>query len=163
MFLGGDPSYVQKDKELIKALGLNLKHVTAGAEPAQVARWTQLYKQKKPVIFYWYTPQFYNQEYDLAEVQLPERTDGCKDDAKEGGNVDQYKCAYDVTVINKLFSKKFADSGSPAYDMLKRMKLTNDDQELVAKKIAGDKEDPAKAGKEWVADNADKVNAWLGQ
>jgi len=57
MFLGGDPSYVQKDKELIKALGLNFKHVTAGAEPAQVARWSQLYKQQKPVIFYWYTPQ----------------------------------------------------------------------------------------------------------
>ena len=69
MFLGGDPSYVQKDKELIKALGLNLKHVTAGAEPAQVARWSQLYKQKKPVLFYWYTPQYLNQEYDLAEVE----------------------------------------------------------------------------------------------
>ncbi len=58
MFLGGDPSYVQKDKELIEALDLNLKHVTAGAEPAQVARWSQLYKQEKPVLFYWYTPQF---------------------------------------------------------------------------------------------------------
>ena len=42
MFLGGDPSYVQKDKELIKALGLNFKFVSVGAEPAQVARWTQL-------------------------------------------------------------------------------------------------------------------------
>ena len=71
MFLGGDPAYVQKDKELIKALGLNFKHVTAGAEPAQVARWTQLYKQEKPVIFYWYTPQYLNQEYELAEVKLP--------------------------------------------------------------------------------------------
>ncbi len=74
MFLGGDPSYVQKDKELIEALDLNLKHVTAGAEPAQVARWSQLYKQQKPVLFYWYTPQFYNQEYDLAEVKLPPRS-----------------------------------------------------------------------------------------
>jgi glycine betaine/proline transport system substrate-binding protein len=161
MFLGGDPSYVQKDKELIEALGLNLKHVTAGAEPAQVARWSQLYKQKKPVLFYWYTPQYLNQEYDLAEVKLPERTKGCKDDAKAGGNPEQYKCAYDVTIINKLFSKKFADSGSPAYDMLKKMKLTNEDQELVAKAIAGDKVDPEKAGKDWVADNPDKVNAWL--
>ena len=121
MFLGGDPSYVQKDKELIEALDLNFKHVTAGAEPAQVARWTQLYKQEKPVIFYWYTPQFLNQEYDLAEVKLPERTPDCKDDAKAGGDVEQYKCAYDVTVIEKLFSKKFADSGSPAYDVLKKM------------------------------------------
>ena len=88
MFLGGDPSYVQKDKELIEALGLNLKHVTAGAEPAQVARWSQLYKQQKPVLFYWYTPQFYNQEYDLAEVKLPPRKAGidCPDDAKAGGD-----------------------------------------------------------------------------
>ena len=163
-FLGGDPSYVQKDKELIKALGLNLKHVTAGAEPAQVARWSQAYKQKKPVLFYWYTPQYLNQEYDLAEVKLPPRTDAnkdCKDDAKEGGDPEQYKCEYDVTIINKLFSKKFADSGSPAYDMLKKMKLTNEDQELVAKAIAGDKQDPEEAGADWVKDNRDKVDQWL--
>jgi glycine betaine/proline transport system substrate-binding protein len=163
-FLGGDPSYVQKDKELIKALGLDLKHVTAGAEPAQVARWSQAYKQQKPVLFYWYTPQYLNQEYDLAEVKLPPRTDAnkdCKDDAKEGGDPNQYKCEYDVTIINKLFSKKFADSGSPAYDMLKKMKLTNDDQELVAKAIAGDKQDPEEAGADWVKDNRDKVDQWL--
>jgi glycine betaine/proline transport system substrate-binding protein len=163
-FLGGDPSYVQKDKELIKALGLDLKHVTAGAEPAQVARWSQAYKQDKPVLFYWYTPQYLNQEYDLAEVKLPPRTEAnkdCKDDAKEGGDPEQYKCEYDVTIINKLFSKKFADSGSPAYDVLKKMKLTNEDQELVAKAIAGDKQDPEEAGADWVKDNQDKVQQWL--
>jgi glycine betaine/proline transport system substrate-binding protein len=163
-FLGGDPSYVQKDKELIKALGLNLKHVTAGAEPAQVARWSQAYKQQKPVLFYWYTPQYLNQEYDLAEVKLPPRTDAnkdCKDDAKEGGDPEQYKCEYDITIINKLFSKKFADSGSPAYDVLKKMKLTNEDQELVAKAIAGDKQDPDEAAADWVKDNQDKVDQWL--
>jgi glycine betaine/proline transport system substrate-binding protein len=66
-------------------------------------------------------------------------------------------------VINKLFSKKFADSGSPAYDMLKNMKLTNEDQEAVAKSIAGDKVDPAKAGADWVAANQRQGDAWLGQ
>jgi glycine betaine/proline transport system substrate-binding protein len=161
MFLGGDPSYVQKDQELIKALGLNFKHVTAGAEPAQVARWSQLYKQKKPVIFYWYTPQYLNQEYDLAEVQLPKRTADCKDDAKSGGDVAQYKCAYDVTIINKLFSKKFADSGSPAVAVLEKMKLTNADQEQVAKAIAGDKKDPEVAAKEWVDANQETVDSWF--
>jgi glycine betaine/proline transport system substrate-binding protein len=163
-FLGGDPSYVQKDKQLIEALDLDLKHVTAGAEPAQVARWSQAYKQQKPVLFYWYTPQYLNQQYDLAEVKLPPRTEAnkdCKDDAKEGGDPEQYKCEYDITIINKLFSKKFADSGSPAYDVLKKMKLTNEDQELVAKAIAGDKQDPEEAGADWVADNEDKVAAWL--
>jgi glycine betaine/proline transport system substrate-binding protein len=163
MFLGGDPSYVQKDKELIEALDLNLKHVTAGAEPAQVARWSQLYKQQKPVLFYWYTPQYLNQEYDLAEVKLPPLKDnpGCKEDAKAGGDPEQYKCEYIQTIINKLFSKKFADSGSPAYDVLKKFKITNEDQEKVAKAIAGDKVDPEKAGQDWVEENADTVNSWL--
>ena len=163
-FLGGDPSYVQKDKQLIEALGLDFKHVTAGAEPAQVARWSQAYKQEEPVLFYWYTPQYLNQEYELAEVKLPPRTEAnkdCKDDAKEGGDPEQYKCEYDITVINKLFSKKFADSGSPAYDVLRKMKLTNEDQELVAKAIAGDKQDPEEAGADWVADNQDTVQQWL--
>ena len=82
MFLGGDPSYVQKDRALIKELGLNLKHVVAGAEPAQVARWTQLYKQKKPVLFYWYDPQYLNAVYDLVRVQLPKRFKACVDDEK---------------------------------------------------------------------------------
>jgi glycine betaine/proline transport system substrate-binding protein len=163
MFLGGDPSYVQKDKELIEALDLDFKHVTAGAEPAQVARWSQLYKQEKPVIFYWYTPQYLNQEYDLAEVKLPPRTEAnkdCKDDAKAGGDPEQYKCEYDITVINKLFSKEFAER-SPAYDVLRKMKLTNDDQEAVAKAIAGDKDDPDQAGQDWGEENRDKLDSWL--
>ena len=66
-----------------------------------------------------------------------------------------------ITVINKLFSKEFAESGSPAYDVLRNMKLTNEDQEAVAKAIAGDKEDPDQAGQDWVEENRDKVDAWL--
>src|SRR5204863_2428934 len=124
MFLGGDPSYVQKDQQLIKALHLNFKFVSVGAEPAQVARWTQLYRQHKPVIFYWYTPQYLNLQYKLSEVKLPKRFKGCKDDAKSGGSVAQYKCAYDHIVLNKVFSSKFAKSGSPAYPILKRFKWT---------------------------------------
>jgi glycine betaine/proline transport system substrate-binding protein len=161
MFLGGDPSYVQKDKELIEALDLNFKHVTAGAEPAQVARWSQLYKQEKPVIFYWYTPQYLNAEYELAEVKLPPIEPGCKEDAKAGGDPEQYACEYTQTDIQKLFSKEFADSGSPAFDVLKNMELTNEDQEAVAKAIAGDKVDPEQAGQDWVDANRDKVDAWL--
>ena len=41
MFLGGDPSYQQKDKTLIKALGLNLKFVSVGAEPDDERRTSQ--------------------------------------------------------------------------------------------------------------------------
>jgi glycine betaine/proline transport system substrate-binding protein len=163
MFLGGDPSYVQKDQQLIQALGLNFKFVSVGAEPAQVARWTQLYKQHKPVLFYWYTPQYLNTQYKLSEVTLPPRFAGCQDDASNGGSISQYRCAYQNEVLNKVFSAKFAKSGSPAYAVLKRWKWSNLDQENVARMIAGQHMDPDKAAKQWISQNKAKVNAWLGK
>ena len=66
-------------------------------------------------------------------------------------------------MIEKLFSKKFADSGSPAYDVLSKMELTNDDQEAVAKAIAGDKEDPEDAAEAWIEENQDTVDSWLAK
>jgi len=161
MFLGGDPSYVQKDQQLIEALGLNLKFVSVGAEPAQVARWSQLVKQKKPVLFYWYTPQYLNVQYHLVEVKLPKRFKGCKDDAKTGGNAKQYACAYDTYPLNKVFSAKFAKSSSPAVKFLKKWQWSNDDQNLVAKWIAGDHVNPDKAAEKWVKANQAKVKKWL--
>ena len=163
MFLGGDPSYVQKDKAMIQGLGLNLKHVVAGAEPAQVARWSQLYKQKKPVLFYWYDPQYLNAQYDLVRMQLPARTKTCKDDEKEGGNPKLYACAYPSYGLDKLVSGKFAKSGSPALAVIKKFKWTSADQNAVANLIAGKKMKPDKAAEQWVKANQAKVNKWLAK
>jgi glycine betaine/proline transport system substrate-binding protein len=164
MFLGGDPSYVQKDAQLIKELGLNFKFVSVGAEPAQVARWTQLYKQKKPVIFYWYTPQYLNSVYQLSEVKLPPRGKNCVDSysPKLGSDWSIYKCAYENTIIGKLYSTKFAKSGSPAVRVIKRWHWTANDQNVVANLIAGKHMDPDKAAEQWVKANPAKVKAWLG-
>jgi glycine betaine/proline transport system substrate-binding protein len=163
MFLGGDPSYQQKDQTLIKALGLNFKFVSVGAEPAQVARWEQLYKQHKPVIFYWYDPQYLNATYKLSQVQLPARFKGCQDDEKQGGDPKKYACAYPKYVLTKFMSKKFATSGSPAVGVIKRFSWTNADQNIVAGLIAGQHMDPDKAAQKWIAANQAKVNAWLGK
>src|SRR5882757_2887582 len=150
MFLGGDPSYVQKDQTLIKALGLNFKFVSVGAEPAQVARWEQLYKQGKPVIFYWYDPQYLNATYKLSQVQLPPRFKGCLDDEKQGGDPKKYACAYPSYTLLKFMSKKFATSGSPAVNVIKRFKWSNADQNVVAGMIAGAHMDPDKAAQKWI-------------
>ena len=164
MFLGGDPSYVQKDKELIESLPLKLTHVTVGAETAETARFTQLIKQHKPVIFYWWTPQYLSKQLDLVEVKLPAIWKGCKEDASAGGDPKQYRCAYSSYPLEKLFSKKFAASGSPAVAVLKRFKWpSNDAQNLVAKWIAGDHMKPDKAAEKWVKLNMAVVNKWLGK
>ena len=165
MFLGGDPSYVQKDAQLIQALGLNLKFVSVGAEPTQIARWTQAYKQRKPILFYWYTPQYLNEAYQLSEVKLPPRHKNCQDSysSKLGKNLSQYRCAYGLTIIGKLMTTEFANSGSPAVQVIRRWKWTADDQNLVAKWIAGDRMDPEDAAEKWVKANPGKVKAWLGK
>jgi glycine betaine/proline transport system substrate-binding protein len=165
MFLGGDPSYVQKDAQLIKELGLNLKFVSVGAEPAQVARWSQAYKQKKPILFYWYTPQYLNTAYQLSEVKLPPRGKACIDsyNPKLGSNWKIYRCAYGQTIIDKVVTSKFTKSGSPAAGVVKRWKWTANDQNYVANLIAGKHMDPAKAAEQWVKANPGKVNAWLGK
>ena len=165
MFLGGDPSYVQKDAQLIKQLGLNLKFVSVGAEPAQVARWTQAYKQKKPILFYWYTPQYLNKAYPLSEVKLPPRGKNCVDSysPKLGSDWNIYRCAYGQTIIDKVMTSKFAKSGSSAVPVIKRWQWTADDQNFVANLIAGKHMDPAKAAEKWVKANPGKVKAWLGQ
>ncbi len=161
MFLGGDPSYVQKDKMLIQGLGLDLKHVVAGAEPAQVARWSQLYKQQKPVLFYWYDPQYLNAQYDLVQVKLPDRFADCQDDEKKGGDPKTYACEYPSYPLDKIVSGTFAESGSPAYTVIKNFSWTSEDQNTVANLISGEKMKPDDAAAAWVKDNPDKVNAWL--
>jgi glycine betaine/proline transport system substrate-binding protein len=161
MFLGGDPSYVQKDRALIKGLGLDLKHVVAGAEPAQVARWSQLYKQKKPVLFYWYDPQYLNAQYDVVQVQLPKRFAGCQDDEKKGGDPKKYACAYPSYRLDKLASADFLKSGSPALKVIRKFKWTSADQNFVANLISGKKMPKDKAAAQWVKANAKTVNTWL--
>ena len=158
-FLGGDPSYVQKDRALIKELGLNLKHVVSGAEPAQVARWTTLYKQHKPVIFYWYDPQYLNAIYDLYRVQLPKRTKGCIDDEKVKGN---HACEYaGYPTLDKFVSSDFAKSGSPALKVVRNFKWTSADQNFVSNLISGKHMDKDKAAAVWVAKHKATVNSWL--
>ena len=72
-------------------------------------------------------------------------------------------CDYPPYDLDKIVSKKFADSGSPAYDLVKNFQWTNEDQNAVARMIAVDKLTPDQAAEKWVKANESKVNAWLGK
>ena len=85
MFLGGDPSYVQKDKQLIELLGLDFKHVTVGRGAGRGGAVHAADQAEEAGIFYWWTPQYLNANLDLVEVKLPTRFKGCQDDASAGG------------------------------------------------------------------------------
>lgn len=154
MLLDGDPSYVTADEPLIANLKLNLKVIYAGGEASQITQVKQAYAQKKPILFYWYTPQWLNAQLKLTEVMLPARTTGC--DAK----VKATKCAYPSYDLRKVISTKFAKSGSPAVKVIKKFTWTAQDQNKVAVMIASDKMKPDDAAKKWIAANSAKVKAW---
>lgn len=153
--LDGDPSFVTNDVALVKNLDLNYKVVFAGSEAALITGFRQAEKQKTAMLGYFYEPQWFLSEVKLVKVNLPEYTEGCDADAEK------VACDYPLTDLDKIVSKKFADSGSPAYDLIKNFSWTNDDQNLVAKYISEDKMTAEEASEKWVNDNPDKVKAWL--
>jgi glycine betaine/proline transport system substrate-binding protein len=154
--LDGDPSYVTNDEALVKNLKLNYKVVVGGSEAALIQSFRTAEKDKKPLLAYFYEPQWFFSEMKLVKVNLPEYTDGCDADAAK------VACDYPPYKLNKLISKKFADSGSPAVDLIKKFNWTNDDQNDVSTSIAQDNLSPDDAAKKWVEANQDKVDAWLG-
>ena len=153
--LDGDPSFVTNDEALVKNLGLNYKVVYAGSEAALITAFRQAEAKKTPLLGYFYSPQWFQSEVPLVKVDLPAHTPGCDADAEK------VACDYPTYILDKIVSKSFADSGSPAYSLIKNFTWTNEDQDLVAKYIAEDKMTPDAAAKKWVADNPGKVEAWL--
>jgi glycine betaine/proline transport system substrate-binding protein len=153
--LDGDPSFVTNDEALVKNLNLNYKVVYGGSETALIQAFRQAEQNKTPVIGYFYSPQWLFAEIDLVKVKLPPYTAGCDADPEK------VACDYPDYDLDKIVSKKFADSNSPAYQLVKNFQWTNDDQNVVAKYIAEDKLTPEAAAKKWVDANRAKVEAWL--
>jgi glycine betaine/proline transport system substrate-binding protein len=155
--LDGDPSFVTNDAALVKNLKLDYKVVYAGSEAALIQAFRKAEAEKTPVLGYFYEPQWLFSELKLVKVNLPEYKDGCDADPEK------VACDYPEYALDKIVSKKFADSGSPAYDLVKNFTWTNEDQNLVAQYIAQDKMSPEKAAEKWVEANREKVDSWLGK
>jgi glycine betaine/proline transport system substrate-binding protein len=155
--LDGDPSYVTNDEALVKNLALNYKVVQSGSETALIQAFRDAEKNKRPLLAYFYEPQWFFNEVKLVKINLPAYKAGC--DAAPA----KVACDYPPYDLDKIVSKKFADSGSPAYDLVKKFQWTNEDQNAVARMIAVDKLTPDQAAEKWVKDNQSKVDAWLGK
>jgi glycine betaine/proline transport system substrate-binding protein len=151
----GDPGFVTNDEALVSNLKLDYKVVYAGSETALIEAFRDAEKNKKPMLGYFYEPQWFLSEVDLVKIDLPEYTEGCDAD------VAKVACDYPVYDLNKVVSKEFADSKSPAVDLVKNFSWTNEDQNLVAKYISVDQMNPEDAAKKWVDANPEKVDAWL--
>lgn len=155
--LDGDPSFVTNDESLLKNLKLDYEVVYAGSEAALITAFRQAEKDKKPLLGYFYDPQWLMSEVPLVKVDLPPNTPGCDTD------LEKVACDYPVYTLDKIMSASFATSGSPAVDLVKRFSWTNADQNEVARDIAEKGMTPAAAGAAWVEAHPEKVAEWVGR
>jgi len=153
--LGGDPSFVTNDAALITNLKLDYSVVYAGSEDALIAAFREAEADKEPLIGYFYAPQWLLSEIDLVHIALPPYRPGCDADPKT------VACDYQPYDLDKIARKAFVDSGSPAADLIKNFKWTNDDQNAVARDLTVKKLSRDEAAKRWLDDNRSTWQAWL--
>lgn len=156
-FLAGDPAWVQYDEDIIKNLGLSLQVVRAGSEQAVLAAVDSAYSRKEPILFYFWTPHSVLAKYELTAVKLPEYSDECYSKAQEGG----VACDYPQDQLFKIAWSGLKDKAPDAYQLLKNMQYTNDDQISIIAAVDTDKKSAAEAAQDWVSKNEAVWKAWL--
>ncbi|GGK77118.1 ABC transporter substrate-binding protein [Mangrovihabitans endophyticus] len=154
-FLAGDPSFVTNDAALIKNLKLNYTVVYAGSEDALIDAFRKAEENHKPVIGYFYEPQWLLSEIDLVHIPLPLYKPGCDADPKT------VACDYQPYDLDKIGRKAFVDSGSPAATLIKNFTWTNDDQNAVARDITVSKMSRDEAAKKWLDAHAETWQKWM--
>jgi len=153
--LDGDPSYVTNDEALVTNLKLNYKVVYSGSEAAIIKAAQQATAQKKPLLFYFYEPQWLFSKEKYVRVKLPPYTASCDADPKK------IACDYPDYDLDKIASKKFADANSTAYQLIKNFKWTNDDQNLVSDYITNGGMTADAAAEKWVNEHESTWKPWI--
>lgn len=154
-FLAGAPGFVSQDQGMINAFDLDLEIVYAGSEAAQITEVRRRYANQEPVLFYFYDPQWFQEEVDLVKVDFPDYHDGCD------ANLDDVPCDYPVYDLNKIFRAGFVEEDDYAYRFIDNWKWTNSQQNEVAQMIADEGVSPPEAAETWVDENRDVWEKWL--
>ncbi len=156
-FLGGDPSWVQYDDQIIANLGLNLQIVWAGSEEAILAQVEAAYNRQDPVLIYFYRPHSAFAKYDLTNVTLPENTAECYGKADSGG-VD---CDYPTDVLFKIVSVKLKDTAPDVVQFIKNMNYDTATQVSMIAAVDTDGKTPEEAARAWITANEATWKAWI--
>lgn len=158
-FLGGAPSFVQYDEELIKNLGIDFKVVFAGSEQASLAALDAAYSRKQPILLYFWTPHSIHNKYELVAVKLPDYTAECYAEANAG----KKNCDYPPDVLVKVANAKLKDDAPDAYAFLEKFNYSTADQISLIADVDLNKKAPADAAKAWIEKNEKTWSAWLAK
>jgi glycine betaine/proline transport system substrate-binding protein len=164
-FLLGDPSYVSYDADIIKNLDLPFKVVVGGSEATLITQLDNALKDKTPLLFYFYNPQWKWADPAFADavtqVELPEITDECTQSAAEQGKDGKYACAYPPDELYKAISADLESKNPAAFGFLQKFELTDTDQNTITSYKNVDDMTIEEAAQKWVDENESTWQEWL--
>jgi glycine betaine/proline transport system substrate-binding protein len=153
--LDGDPTFVTNDEALVKNLRLNYKVVYSGSENALIKAAQNATRNRTPLLMYFYEPQWLFTKVKLVKIALPAYAVGCDADPEK------VACDYPPYLLDKIVSKRFAENGGKAYELVRNFTWTNDDQNAVAGDMINEKLSAEDAAARWVAENKIVWKDWI--
>jgi glycine betaine/proline transport system substrate-binding protein len=154
-FLAADPSFVQFDETIIENLGLDFEVVQSGSEAAQLTAVEAAIADEEPILFYFYTPHWMHDRYDLTMVELPEYEEGCEEPEEER------TCGYPEDVLFKAAYEGLSEDAPTAYDFLSNFQMENEWQDEITFLIDEEGMAPEDAAAQWIEENEDAWQGWL--
>lgn len=154
--LQADPDFATRDEQLVERLELAYRPVPAGSEGALLNAISDADRNGTPLLAYWWEPHWLNDRVDMVEVELPEYAEGCAAGREEPA------CGYPEVELRKYLNAEFAEDGGAAADFLRGFAWSAEEQNEVAALIAGEGMSPDAAAEQWLAENPEAVDGWLG-
>ncbi|MBT3176759.1 MAG: hypothetical protein HOG03_13170 [Desulfobacula sp.] len=163
---GGPTSWKVNEITSIKIRDYGLDFENLGVEQwAWLATLKAAILKKKPVIFYYWEPEWLFSEYDLVKIQEPAYDDAKYKYVQKHPEQSKITCEFQPSDVWVGLSKKMEKRLPKAYQFFKNWSIPIEEvNHLIAmvteldgkQKLTG-----ADAAKKWVEDNPDIVNTWL--
>ena len=122
------------------------------------------YAEEKPILFYYWTPEWLHAAYDLTPIDEPGHVEGCVDlklDQEDWLEASKFKCKHEDALVYVAHSRSLEQRNPAAAKFLTQIKLDPAVVNDWILQIGRDGENPQDVAEEWVADNPDAVSAWL--
>jgi glycine betaine/proline transport system substrate-binding protein len=155
-FVVGDPGWGHYEPQIFANRGMDFQVVYGDSEESMIEMLDQAYQADAPFLFYFWTPHWVFNTYDLQEVLLPPYNEECYADAPE--SVD---CDYPADVIFKIYSTDLQTYAPDVYEFFENFYYTNQVQIAMMAEMRLEEKTAQEVAIEWVHNNEETWREWL--
>ncbi len=162
-YLAGPVDWMKADQERVDGLNLDFVVNNAGTAGALWAALDVSIANDEPIVMFNWTPNFTEVLYEGKFVEFPEFHPDCNTDPGWGVNPDAlYDCGNPAGAYLKIGVWEGFEAKWPnAFGVVQNINFQNSDLAEMALYVDLDGMEPEDAAEAWLADHADRVNAWV--